>query len=191
MNQLKILVVDDDPTTRTILEKKLKKVGHGVETANNGDEAVGFISKYNYDVIITDLMMPGGVDGIGVLEKTKAMHNRTDVILVTAHATINNAVKAMKKGAVDYLQKPINFDELMLRLEKINAIKSLAKDANDLREAMDVTEITAAQTIQSQELMISELYNKFSEIKGILSKWDMEYPKRVKLAMEILSSVTG
>ena len=191
MNQLKILVVDDDPTTRTILEKKLKKVGHGVETANSGEEAVGFISKYTYDVIITDLMMPGGVDGIGVLEKTKAMHNRTDVILVTAHATINNAVEAMKKGAVDYLQKPINFDELVLRLEKINAIKSLAKDANDLREAMDVTEITAAQTIQSQELMISELYDKFSEIKGILSKRDIEYKKRINSAIDILSSVTG
>lgn len=94
----------------------------------------------------------------------------------------------MKKGATDYLEKPINFDELKLRLEKISTMKSLAKDATDLREAMDVTERNAAQTIQDLELMVSELQHKLVEIKRILSEENIDAHKRVKLALEMSSS---
>ena len=62
----------------------------------------------------------GGVDGIGVLETAKEKNLKIEVILITAHGSIDNAIVAMKKGAVDYLQKPINFDELFLRLAKIH-----------------------------------------------------------------------
>ena len=170
MNKLKILVVDDDPVTRLLLKKRLSKAEYEVESAKNGVEAVGLISKSYFDVVLTDLMMPGGVDGIGVLDAIKTKYSQTEVILITAFASVDNAVKAMKKGATDYLQKPINLDELMLRLEKISIMKSLAKDATDLREAMDVTERNAAQTIQALEFMVSELQHKFSEIKRILSE---------------------
>jgi len=129
-------------------------------------------------------MMPGGVDGIGVLEAVKDKYTRTEVILLTAFASVENAVKAMKKGAADYLQKPINFDELFLRLDKISNLKKLVKDATDLREAMDVTERNAAQTIQALEFMVSELQHKFSEIKRILSEDSIDPYKRIKLALE-------
>jgi len=184
MKNLKILIVDDDPVTRLLLNKKLKMAEYELETAENGVEALNILSKCGFDVVLTDLMMPGGVDGIGVLEAVKEKYTRTEVILLTAFASVENAVKAMKKGAADYLQKPINFDELFLRLDKISNLKKLAKDATDLREAMDVTERNAAQTIQALEFMVSELQHKFSEIKRILSEDSIDPHKRIKLALE-------
>jgi DNA-binding NtrC family response regulator len=127
MKNLKILIVDDDPVTRLLLNKKLKMAEYEFETAENGVEALNILSKCGFDVVLTDLMMPGGVDGIGVLEAVKEKYTRTEVILLTAFASVENAVEAMKKGAADYLQKPINFDELFLRLDKISNLKKLAR----------------------------------------------------------------
>ena len=188
MKNLKILVVDDDPVTLLLLKKKLTNAEYEVDLAKNGNEAVQFISESFYDVVLTDLMMPGGPDGIDVLEAVKAKHDRTEVILLTAYASVETAVDAMQKGAADYLQKPINFDELFIRLEKINHMKKLLKDACDLREAMDVTEGNAAQTIQDLEMMISKLDGILSEIKSVLSKDNLDAYKRVRMALEILSS---
>lgn len=187
MKNLKILVVDDDPVTLLLLKKKLTNAEYEVDTAKNGNEAVQFISESFYDVVLTDLMMPGGPDGIGVLEAVKARSDRTEVILLTAYASVETAVEAMKKGAADYLQKPINFDELFIRLGKINHLKKLLKDAGDLREAMDVTECNAAQTIQDLEMKVAQLDNKFYEIKMILSKENIDAYKRVRMASEVLS----
>jgi DNA-binding NtrC family response regulator len=112
MSDLKILVVDDDPTSRLLLERRLEAAEYEIESVQNGAEAYALISKHHFDVVLTDLKMPGDIDGMAVLEATKAKNSRSEVILVTAHASVDNAVEAMRKGAADYLQKPINFDEL-------------------------------------------------------------------------------
>jgi len=190
MNSLKILVVDDDPATRLLLKKWLEKEDFDVETAVNGTEAVGLIAEHYYDVVLTDLMMPGGVDGIGVLEAAVETHcGRTEVILITAFASVENAVEAMRKGAADYLQKPINHDELMFRLGKISSMKALIKNAGDLREAMDVTESNAAQTIQDLEMRVSRLDNKIAEIRHLLSNNEIDTSTRVSIALEILKQI--
>jgi DNA-binding NtrC family response regulator len=187
MKKLKILVVEDDPVTRTILEKKLSREGYEVEVAINGVEAMESVSRSYYDVVITDMMMPGGVDGMEVMEYTRAKHERTEIIMMTAYATVDHAVEAMKKGAADYLEKPINFHELILRLEKISTLNSLAKDARDLREAMDVTERNAAQTIQVLEVMVSELNHKLVTIKETLSQDNVQHQECINQALQILS----
>ena len=184
MQTIKILVVDDDPVTRSLLKKRLIKADYEVETAENGVEAVRMLAAEYYDVVLTDLMMPGGVDGIGVLESAKENNIKTEVILITGHGSIGNAIMAMKKGAVDYLQKPINFDELFLRLEKIKNLKHLMKNANDLREAMDVTEQTSSETIQMLEMTVADLENKLSQIKSVLSQQDMAAEQRIQIALE-------
>ena len=188
MNNLKILVVDDDPITLLLLEKRLQKEECAIEIAKNGTEAIALISKHYFDVVVTDLKMPGGLDGIDVLEASKAVNHRTEVILITAHATIDTAVAAMKKGASDYLQKPINFDELMIRLEKINNMKKLVKNADDLREAMDITEKNAGETIQNLELTVAELQNRLSEIESVLSEKSIDSTERIQLALSMLSA---
>jgi len=184
MSNLKILVVDDDPVTRTLLQKRLAKEGYEVLTANDGVTAVERIANEFYDVILTDLMMPGGVDGIAVLEMAKKKNIKTEVILITAHASLDNAIEAMKKGAADYLQKPINLDELIMRLQKIGNLKMLLKNACDLRDAMDATEQASAQTIQTLELAVAELEARVTEIRSILTQDNVPVKDRIALALE-------
>ena len=188
MKQLKILAVDDDPFTLKMLEKKLTKEGYDIETASDGVEAGKLISRKFYDIIITDLVMPGGVDGMDVLEIVKTKNKETEVILLTAHASVENAVEAMRKGAADYLKKPINFYELTLRMEKIRSYKKLMKNAQDLREAMDVTEKNAAQTIQNLEMSVAELQNVVSEISQVIMSQNIDPRKCVDRVLDILSS---
>lgn len=189
MADLKILVVDDDPVTLLLIKKKIINADYEVETATNGEEAVDLIAESYYDVVLTDLMMPGDIDGIGVLKATKRLHPQTEVILITAYASVDNAVEAMQKGASDYIQKPINFDELLLRLDKIRDLKTLIKNATDLREAMDITEQNAGHTIQNLELEISCLQKRMSEIKKVLSMEDRDYPKKINIALAMLSAI--
>jgi len=184
MKNIAILVVDDDPVTRTLLTKRLIREEYTVDTAEDGVEAVEKITQQFYDVVLTDLMMPGGVDGIRVLEEAKQANLKTEVILITAHASVDNAIEAMKKGAVDYLQKPINFDELFLRLDKIRNLKMLIKNASDLREAMDVTEKTSAETIQDLEIMLAETNARLAAAKAILLQEDLPPETRIKTALK-------
>ncbi|MBW2492575.1 MAG: response regulator [Deltaproteobacteria bacterium] len=188
MKQLTILAVDDDPLTLKMLEKKLTKEGYDIETASNGVEAEKLISQTFYDIIITDLVMPGGVDGMDVLDAAKTKNRQTEVILLTAHASVENAVEAMRKGAADYLQKPINFYELTLRMEKIRNYKKLLKNAQDLREAMDVTEQNAAQTIQYLEMSVAELQSIVSEIRQVIMSQRIDPGKCVDRVFDIVSS---
>ncbi|MGD9008013.1 MAG: response regulator [Desulfobacteraceae bacterium] len=183
MQVLNILVVDDDPVTRSLLKTKLSKANYKVDTADDGVAAVHMITQQFYDVILTDLMMPGGVDGIDVLESAKEHNIKSEVILITAHGSIDNAIVAMKKGATDYLQKPINFDELFLRLAKIQNVKHLMKNANDLREAMEVTEQASGETIQHLEMTVADLENQLTAIRTILSKQEIPAEERIQSAL--------
>ena len=188
MKQLKILAVDDDPFTLRMLEKKLIKEGYDIETAPDGVEAVELISRTVYDIIITDLVMPNGVDGMDVLKAAKAKNKQTEVILLTAHASVENAVEAMRKGAADYLKKPINFYELILRMEKIRSYKKLLKNAQDLREAMNVTEQNASQTIQHLEMIVAELQSVVYEIRQVIMSQSIDPKKCVEMVFNIVSS---
>ena len=102
--------------------------------------------------------------------------------MITAHGSIDNAIVAMKKGAVDYLQKPINFDELFLRLEKIQNLKHLMKNASDLREAMEITEQTSSETIQNLEMAVADIENRLNHIKTILCREDLPAEERIRMA---------
>jgi DNA-binding response OmpR family regulator len=92
----------------------------------------------------------------------------------------------MKKGGADYLQKPVNLDEVLLRMEKIRSMKMLLKNANDLRDAMDITEKTSAETIQNLELALSEMEKLFTKVKTILAMEDVPAKERIALALEKL-----
>lgn len=186
MEILNVLIVEDDPVTRKLLEKKLIKEGYEVESTKNGAEAVDLLSVKLYDVVLTDLMLPGNIDGIGVLEYSKSKREKTDVILITAYASVESAVETMKKGASDYLTKPINMDELLIRLAKISAVKSLTKNADDLREAMDVTEKKASETIHELEFLISDLQRTCSDVRGVLLDDAMNEQQRIAQALNLL-----
>jgi len=109
----RILVVDDEKMTRKNLDHVLTKEGFSVVTAASGAEAVEYLDKDDFDVVVTDFKMEK-VDGMGVLEKTKAKDPGIEVIMITGYATVPTAVEAMKKGSYQFLSKPLKLDEIRL-----------------------------------------------------------------------------
>ena len=101
----KILVVDDEKSMREFLEIMLRRDGYEVETAESGVIAIEKIEKRFFDAIISDVKMPE-IDGLGVLRKAKETWPDTAVIMITAFASTETAVEAMKQGALDYITKP-------------------------------------------------------------------------------------
>lgn len=123
-NGAKILVVDDEKSMREFLEILLNKEGYEVSLAENGQSACQLLDKNAFDLVVTDIRMKD-VDGIGVLKKAKAVHPDAVVILISAFATAETAVEAMKEGAYDYLPKPF----------KVNDFKKLVSEALESRVA--------------------------------------------------------
>ena len=108
--QAKILVVDDEGSMRELLDIMLTSEGYDVTLASGGQEACDFLENNRYDLIVTDIRMKD-LDGIGVLKKAKAIDPDAVVILISAFATAETAVEAMKEGAYDYIPKPFKINE--------------------------------------------------------------------------------
>jgi two-component system response regulator HydG len=125
----KILIVDDQRNMRTTLVMMLRGSGHDVEEAAEGDTACEKIATEAYDLVITDLRM-GGTTGIDVLHHTKTAAPLTEVIVMTAYGTIESAVEAMRVGAHDYIQKPFEEDELLLKVERALEKRQLAGEVS-------------------------------------------------------------
>ncbi|MBU0664293.1 MAG: response regulator [Proteobacteria bacterium] len=186
MRNMTILVVDDDPVIRRMLEKRLEKEGYEVLIAEDGYQARKILPQQHIDVVLTDLMMPGSIGGIEVLDIAKSISPNIEVILITAHSSVDTAVEAMKKGAADYLEKPINFDELFLRLEKIANVQSIMRNALDLSQAMDTTESAAALTIQNLEIRTAELQSRIESIESILRDEQNPPYERIYKVLDLL-----
>ena len=132
----KILVVDDEPKLGKVLVEMLEGGGHEVARAGGGREALPLIAAADLDIVLTDLRMPD-IDGMAVLRETRRLSPHTDVVMMTAHATAQNAVEAMKEGAVDYLVKPFAMDELRMRIKAIADRRALATRADALAKRLD------------------------------------------------------
>lgn len=113
-----VLVVDDDETARTNIEHVMRKEGHVVESAADGNEALDRLAVREFNLVITDLKMDK-IDGIQLIDSIKRISPLTDVIIVTGYASVDSAVNALTKGAADYLTKPFKLDELRNTVKKI------------------------------------------------------------------------
>jgi DNA-binding NtrC family response regulator len=116
MESFRILVVDDElDFTETIVNRLTKRnlVALGV---GSGEAAIEALRNASFDVVLLDIKMPGGMDGIDVLREVKRLRPEAEVILLTGHASIETSIEGMKLGAFDYLLKPIRFDELLDKL---------------------------------------------------------------------------
>ena len=116
-NAARILFIDDEPGSRESLTLLFEREGYLVEAVAAGEEALSLLSIKSYDVIITDLFLPG-VSGIDILKHVKENSLPCNVILITGNASAETAVKAMKEGAFDYITKPVNFDKLKVLVAK-------------------------------------------------------------------------
>lgn len=153
----KILVVDDEQSMRDVLSIMLKRAGYGVTAASDGEEAIGHIHKELFDLVITDLRMPK-VDGLEVLKAVKACSPETVVLMITAFASAESAVEAMKHGAYDYLTKPFQVDEVQLIIRNALERRRLSTENILLKREM------ASQSSFSRIIGQSEAMQKVFEV---------------------------
>jgi DNA-binding NtrC family response regulator len=104
----KILVIEDDESVRAVLRPFLRETGFEVTTAESGVAGIDILRAEKFDLILTDLKLPGGIDGMGVLREVTANKINIPVIVLTGYATVKTAVEAMKNGAFDYITDPFN-----------------------------------------------------------------------------------
>jgi DNA-binding NtrC family response regulator len=132
VRKYKILVVDDEHLIRWSLEQNLKKQGYEVFTAGSGEDALRLVREEAPDLMLLDIQLPG-ISGLEVLERVKEMEEETTVIMVTALGVLETAVKAMRMGAYDYINKPFNLDELAIVIKKALETGELKREVAHLR----------------------------------------------------------
>ena len=130
-----ILIADDESSIRESLELYLNEEGFSCDTAADGQEAIDALEEKDYDLLLVDIRMPKK-DGIEVLEYARLHAPRTLSLIITAYASIDTAIQALRKGAFDYLIKPLDFDELLVRIEHLLSYKAIALENKYLREQM-------------------------------------------------------
>ena len=129
---VRILVVDDEASARSGLEKLLEREGFAVSTAHDGASALELVADFAPEIVVTDLKMPG-MDGMELLSKLRERESALPVIVVTGSGDVSAAVKAMRAGAQDYLSKPIDFDALLVAIERSIERRALRTEAEELR----------------------------------------------------------
>ncbi len=161
MQKEKILVADDEKSMREFLEIMLRKEGYRVTLASNGEEAVRWAEREIFDLALLDIRMPK-VDGLSALKKIKTLSPETVVIVITAFASADTAIRAMKEGAYDYITKPFKVDEIKLIIRNALEKKNLEKENLLLKQV--VQERYHFGNIVGQSPKMLELYRLLEKV---------------------------
>jgi two-component system OmpR family response regulator len=116
---MRILLVEDDPEVARFVRKGLTEAGHAVEHRDNGRDGLFAAAGEPFDLLVIDRMLPGGVDGLRLVETLRGQENRTPVLFLTALSSVDERVRGLKAGGDDYLTKPFAFAELLARVEAL------------------------------------------------------------------------
>jgi two-component system NtrC family response regulator len=135
-----------------ILRDFLVKEGYTVEEAESGEKGVAAVKAGHFDLLLLDYKMPG-MNGLEVLEEVKKINPDVDVIMMTAFGTIDTAVRAMKSGAVDYVTKPVDLDELLIHLTRLSERRTLLRENEILRQELRAKGVTSDQIIFTSPAM--------------------------------------
>lgn len=197
---MKILVVEDERDLNRIITKYLKKNNYSVDSCFDGQEALDFISYSEYDLIITDIMMPN-VDGYEFIDKLRANKNNTPVIMLTAKDTLEDKIVGLDSGADDYIVKPFEFDELLARI-RVLMRRNYGLATNIIKIEEVTLDLAKKQVAKSGEII--DLTGKEYEVleylmknKGsILSRdqilnhvWDYEYEGASNIVDVIIKNI--
>lgn len=141
MSKSRILIVDDEPAIRKFLVRVVENANYEVSSASNGHEALALLKSHEFDLLLTDIKM-NQLDGVGLLEEAKNLYPELAVILLTGHASVASAVAALRKGAVNYLLKPVKNEEILgaiqqglevrLREQRRNRLETIAAEFADV-----------------------------------------------------------
>ncbi len=163
----KILVVDDEEVMRDSLAAWLREDGYLVETAASGEAALSRANSADFAVCFVDLKMPGGIDGIETMAGIKKVRPDTAVIIITAYATVDTAIMAMKQGATEYIVKPCNLEEISLLVDRIFKMKSLQLENAILRQKL--SRRYRVQDIISKNPRMHEIFRLIEQVAGMRS----------------------
>ncbi len=144
---MKILIIDDEKGIRDSLSAALRDEGYEVSAVSNGYDALDMMKEHEFDIVITDLVLPG-MDGMQILNSVKKDYPDTIVVMITGHESVENAVEAMKSGADDYIPKPIlDPDEMLMKLAKAAEIRQLKNENRNFHRRLE-NELDIARKIQ-------------------------------------------
>jgi DNA-binding response OmpR family regulator len=154
---LQVLIVDDDDSLLQVLADTVSAAGHKVRSSNDGAEAVELIRRESFDLVITDLMMPGA-DGLEVLRVARQNQPEALVIIITGHASLETAIQAVREGAYDYIRKPFKLEEIELasknageRIRLLRENKSLIAQLQEAHRQMElIKDITRMPLFRSE-----------------------------------------
>ncbi len=143
MPEGRILIADDEESLRWVLEKGLRQAGYQVAAVADSESALREIGAGPFDLVFVDVRMPG-MDGLTLLSRLRGLCPEAQVVIITAHGTMETAIQAMQRGAYDYLTKPFDLDEVLLVAERALTAKRLAQEVTQLRTGLrDVWEFGA------------------------------------------------
>ena len=132
---MRILLADDERAIAITLRDDLERAGHKVTIARDGHEAKALLAEQTFDVLVTDIKMPGP-SGIELLQEVKRSRPETEVVIITGYGTIESAVDATKKGAFEYVLKPFDNDQILVTLRKIEEFHRLRQENAELRQSL-------------------------------------------------------
>ncbi len=161
----RVLVVDDEASARSGLEKLLRQEGYAVDAAADGVEALEVAAERPPDVVVTDLKMPN-MDGVTLLGKLREQDPSLPVIVVTAFGDVSSAVQAMRAGAEDYLTKPVDFDALLLSLERALERSALRVEAENLRRQLREREGEGVEGLIGTSPAMQKVYRMARQVAG-------------------------
>ena len=131
----KILIVDDENVILELLQTILTREGHEITTVENGADALTELKLQSYDLMITDIQMTP-MDGLELLKVAKDLHPQLQVIVMTAYASVETAVEAMKNGAYDYLTKPFKVEEFLVKINRAIDFQDVITENKNLKSAL-------------------------------------------------------
>jgi DNA-binding NtrC family response regulator len=156
-----ILIVDDESLPRKNLARLLESEDYHVYEAENGEEAIDIINKLDFDLILSDLKMPG-TDGLGILRHVRNVSPQTMFILMTGYASVDSAVEAFRMGAYDYILKPVVIEDVLQKVNRLLQYKSLAWEVQILRRQINADSESTGLTGQSRS--IEEIMEMISKV---------------------------
>ena len=163
MSGARILVADDEPSIRWLLDRVLRQAGHSVTVVEDGVAAVTRAAAEPFDLAFLDVRMPG-LDGLEALSQLRARAPETAVIVMTAHGSVRAAVGAMQRGAYDYLTKPFDNDEVRLLVDRALSARALAREVVELRTG--IQEVWEFGALVGKSPSMQEVYKTIGRIAG-------------------------
>ncbi|WP_456474133.1 response regulator [Candidatus Pyrohabitans sp.] len=184
----RILIVDDDPQICETLAEILSDEGFEVEYVLSGEEALQRIDSRYYDVVITDLLLPK-IDGMEILTHVRRVKPKMQVIMITAFATIENAVEAMKRGANDYIAKPFKINEIQSAIKRVLEEAKFREEfisaPRDVEKEIETTLKVLANPIRRNALKVIEVEGRVP-FSRILSRINIEDPTKLSFHLRQL-----